>query len=241
VRQATASLTRCRRALRRARRGARVEARADSRARELRGRSGRDAAGMTALPRVLDVSLALSTRPSFTRRREGGSPPGSDREDAGRPRPGTVSTEAKAEAAKRAGADVVIRYTEEDFEVVARRGRTGAASTWSTIPWGRRRSTRAFAPCGLGASGALRPVQRTGAAVRSGELAKRGSFFLTRPTLAHYNLDRAELLDRASDVLSWMERGELEVRSIGCFLWRRRRSPSPSRAGRLAGSWFFRS
>ncbi len=34
---------------------------------------------------------------------------------------GTVSTEAKAEAARRAGADVVIRYTEEDFEEIARR------------------------------------------------------------------------------------------------------------------------
>ncbi len=45
-----------------------------------------------------------------------------------------------------------------------------------------------------------------------GELAKRGSLFLTRPSLAHYNLDRAELLERASDVLSWMERGELEVK-----------------------------
>ena len=125
---------------------------------------------------------------------------------------GTVSTEAKAEAARRAGADVVIRYTEEDFEAAARRetDERGLDVVYDSV--GKTtfdKSLRSLRPRGLLAlfgqsSGPVPPFD-------PGELAKRGSLFLTRPTLAHYTLDRAELLARAGDVLSWMERGELEV------------------------------
>lgn len=125
---------------------------------------------------------------------------------------GTVSTEAKAKAARRAGADVVIRYTEEDFEEVARRETDGRGLDVVYDSVGKTtfdKSLRSLRPRGLLAlygqsSGPVPPFD-------PGELAKRGSLFLTRPTLAHYNLDRAELLSRAGDVLSWMERGELEV------------------------------
>jgi NADPH2:quinone reductase len=125
---------------------------------------------------------------------------------------GTVSTEAKAKAARRAGADVVIRYTEEDFEAVARRETDGRGLDVVYDSVGKTtfdQSLRSLRPRGLLAlfgqsSGPVPPFD-------PGELAKRGSLFLTRPTLAHYNLDRAELLDRAGDVLSWMEKGELEV------------------------------
>jgi NADPH2:quinone reductase len=125
---------------------------------------------------------------------------------------GTVSTEAKAEAARRAGADVVIRYTEEDFEAVARRETDGRGLDVVYDSVGKTtfdKSLRSLRPRGLLAlfgqsSGPVPPFD-------PGELAKRGSLFLTRPTLAHYNLDRKELLARASDVLSWMEKGELEV------------------------------
>jgi NADPH2:quinone reductase len=125
---------------------------------------------------------------------------------------GTVSTEAKAKAARRAGADVVIRYTEEDFEAVARRETDGRGLDVVYDSVGKTtfdKSLRSLRPRGLLAlygqsSGPVPPFDPS-------ELAKRGSLFLTRPTLAHYNLDRAELLERASDVLSWMERGELEV------------------------------
>jgi len=125
---------------------------------------------------------------------------------------GTVSTEAKAEAARRAGADVVIRYTEEDFEAVARRETDGRGLDVVYDSVGKTtfdKSLRSLRPRGLLAlfgqsSGPVPPFD-------PGELAKRGSLFLTRPTLAHYTLDRAELLARAGDVLSWMEKGELEV------------------------------
>lgn len=125
---------------------------------------------------------------------------------------GTVSTEAKAEAARRAGADVVIRYTEEDFEAVARRETDGRGLDVVYDSVGKTtfdKSLRSLRPRGLLAlfgqsSGPVPPFD-------PGELAKRGSLFLTRPTLAHYNLDRAEILARAGEVLSWMEKGELEV------------------------------
>ena len=125
---------------------------------------------------------------------------------------GTVSTEAKAEAARRAGADVVIRYTEEDFEEIARRetGGRGLDVVYDSV--GKTtfdKSLRSLRPRGLLAlygqsSGPVPPLD-------PGELAKRGSLFLTRPTLAHYNLDRAEVLARANDVLSWMADGTLAV------------------------------
>jgi NADPH2:quinone reductase len=125
---------------------------------------------------------------------------------------GTVSTEAKAKAARRAGADVVIRYTVEDFEAVARRETDGRGLDVVYDSVGKTtfdKSLRCLRPRGMlvlygQSSGPVPPLD-------PGELAKRGSLFLTRPTLAHYTLDRAETLVRAGDVLSWMESGELEV------------------------------
>jgi len=35
---------------------------------------------------------------------------------------------------------------------------------------------------------------------------------LTRPFLAHYTADRAELLQRTNDLFNWMAAGELKVR-----------------------------
>jgi NADPH:quinone reductase len=39
-----------------------------------------------------------------------------------------------------------------------------------------------------------------------------GSLFLTRPTLAHYVADRAEMLWRSGDLFRWIGKGELNVR-----------------------------
>ena len=48
-------------------------------------------------------------------------------------------------------------------------------------------------------------------------LNAKGSLFLTRPTLGHYTLDRAELLLRAGDLFNWIRAGELSVRVHGTF------------------------
>ena len=44
------------------------------------------------------------------------------------------------------------------------------------------------------------------------ELNRLGSLFITRPSLAHYTRDRAELEQRAGAVLGAVARAELEVR-----------------------------
>jgi NADPH2:quinone reductase len=44
-----------------------------------------------------------------------------------------------------------------------------------------------------------------------GTLAAKGSLFLTRPTLAHYTLDRAELLKRTEDIFNWVAAGRLKL------------------------------
>jgi NADPH2:quinone reductase len=43
-------------------------------------------------------------------------------------------------------------------------------------------------------------------------LNAKGSLFLTRPMLAHYTANRAELLRRANDLFEWMQTGKLRVR-----------------------------
>ena len=43
-------------------------------------------------------------------------------------------------------------------------------------------------------------------------LMRRGSLFLTRPTLVHYAATRDELVWRAGDVLGWVRDGSLSLR-----------------------------
>jgi NADPH2:quinone reductase len=45
-----------------------------------------------------------------------------------------------------------------------------------------------------------------------GKLAAKGSLFLTRPSLAHYTRDRAELLQRANDLFNWTVAGKLKLK-----------------------------
>ena len=125
---------------------------------------------------------------------------------------GTVSTEEKAAAAKRAGADVTIRYTEEDFESVVRDKTDGKGLDCVYDSVGAttfEKSLACLRPRGMlilygQSSGPVPPFDLAG-------LAKAGSVFVTRPTLGHYMLDREELLKRAGDVLGWAARGELDV------------------------------
>jgi NADPH2:quinone reductase len=43
-------------------------------------------------------------------------------------------------------------------------------------------------------------------------LNKKGSLFVTRPTLVHYTATKDELFHRAGEVLSWVADGSLKVR-----------------------------
>jgi NADPH:quinone reductase len=126
---------------------------------------------------------------------------------------GTVSTEAKAELARGAGADEVVLYTKESFKDAARRfsGGNGVDVVYDSV--GRTTfddSIDSLRRRGMlvlfgQSSGPVPPVD-------PGILNRKGSLFLTRPGLVHHVADRAELLGRAQDLFRWMAAGELSVR-----------------------------
>src|SRR5207237_5464470 len=126
---------------------------------------------------------------------------------------GTVSTEAKAQLAREAGADEIILYTEQDFETETRRltNSQGVQVVYDSV--GRDtflKSLNSLAPRGMLALFSLSsgPVEPFDPAL----LAQRGSLFLTRPSLAQYAATREELLWRAGEVLNWIKSGELKLR-----------------------------
>jgi NADPH:quinone reductase len=130
----------------------------------------------------------------------------------------TVSTDEKAALSKEAGADEVIRYTQEDFKDAVRRMTDGKGVRVVYDSVGRdtfEKSLDCLAPRGLLAlfgqsSGAVAPFDAQ-------VLAAKGSLFFTRPTLAHYVATREELLARASEVFKWIADGSLKVRIGATF------------------------
>lgn len=125
---------------------------------------------------------------------------------------GTCSTEEKAERVRKAGADHVVLYSETDFQpevkkLTAGRGVDVVYDSVGEATW--KGSLDSLRPRGMAvffgnASGPVPPVAPL-------ELAKRGSLFMTRPTLAHYVATREELEWRAGDVLGWVRDGKLDV------------------------------
>jgi NADPH2:quinone reductase len=43
-------------------------------------------------------------------------------------------------------------------------------------------------------------------------LMNKGSLYLTRPTIGHYNPTREALLKRASEIFDWIKSGDLKLR-----------------------------
>jgi NADPH:quinone reductase len=125
----------------------------------------------------------------------------------------TVSTREKAELARNAGADHVILYNEADFEAEMRRITDGRGVDVVYDSVGKTtfdKGLNCLRPRGMmvlfGQSSGIVPPSDPGL------LASKGSLYLTRPTLAHYTLDREELEWRASDVLGWVADGRLKLR-----------------------------
>jgi NADPH2:quinone reductase len=126
----------------------------------------------------------------------------------------TVSTEAKAELSREAGASDVILYTEQDFAVEVKRltGGKGVDVVYDSV--GKTTfegSLNCLRPRGLlalfgASSGPVPPFDLI-------QLSGKGSLFVTRPTLWHYVSSRAELEWRAGDVLGWAAKGELNLRT----------------------------
>jgi NADPH2:quinone reductase len=126
---------------------------------------------------------------------------------------GTVSTAEKAALAREAGADEVIRYTEESFaqrvrELTGGRGvdvvydSVGASTYEGSLDSLRPRGY--FVSFG-NASGPVPPLAPL-------VLSSKGSLFMTRPTLGHYIATAEELAWRASDLFAWLADGSLKVR-----------------------------
>jgi NADPH2:quinone reductase len=125
----------------------------------------------------------------------------------------TCSTADKEKLAREAGADHVIRYTETEFAPEVRRLTRGRGVDVVYDAVGRTTfegSLRSLRPRGMlvlygQSSGPVPPFElRT--------LNDLGSLFLTRPSLAHYTQDRAELELRAGEVLGAIAQGKLDVR-----------------------------
>jgi NADPH2:quinone reductase len=125
----------------------------------------------------------------------------------------TVGSEAKADLSKAAGAHHVILYTKQDFEKEVRQITEGkgvevvydsvGATTFD-------KSLNCLKPRGYmvlfgQSSGPVPPLD-------PGQLAAKGSLFLTRPSLAQYAANRDELLWRSGDLFKWSAAGELKLK-----------------------------
>ena len=126
---------------------------------------------------------------------------------------GTASTPEKRQLAKEAGADAVIDYTSSDFAAETKRltDNIGVNVVYDSV--GRTTFDKS-----------LDSLARRGMLVLFGQssgpvppfdpqiLNRKGSLFLTRPTLNDYVATRSELLSRAAELFEWMRAGVLSVR-----------------------------
>ena len=126
----------------------------------------------------------------------------------------TVSTAAKAELSREAGASDVILYTKQDFEAEVKRLTDGKGVDVVYDSVGKMtfdQSLNCLRPRGMlalfgASSGPVPPFDLI-------QLSGKGSLFITRPTLWHYVATREELEGRAGDVLGWAAKGELKLRT----------------------------
>jgi NADPH2:quinone reductase len=126
---------------------------------------------------------------------------------------GTAGNAEKIRLARKAGADEMINYNEQDFETETKR-LTGGKGV-DVIYDGVGQSTfdkglNVLRPRGYlvlfgASSGAVAPVDPI-------KLLQKGSLFLTRPSLGHYTASRDELERRSADVLGAVGNGKLDLR-----------------------------
>ena len=131
----------------------------------------------------------------------------------------TVSTQAKADLSREAGADEVILYTVKDFEIEVRQltsGRgvaavydsVGATTFEQSLKSLRRRGTLVLFGSAGGEVPPFAPIT----------LASLGSLFVTRPVLRDYVSSREELLQRAHAVFAGVLDGSLMLKIEARFL-----------------------
>jgi NADPH:quinone reductase len=126
---------------------------------------------------------------------------------------GTVSSEAKAEAARAAGAEHVLSY--ENFAEEARKltDGVGVAAVYDGVGAATfDGSLASLCPRGTlliygTASGPTPPLEIP-------RLNTGGSLYVTRPSVVHYTATTEELRRRTDDIFGWIAAGQLSV-SIG--------------------------
>jgi NADPH:quinone reductase len=124
---------------------------------------------------------------------------------------GTVSTEAKAQAAREAGARETINYTKEDFEAEVKRITGGGVNVvYDSV--GNDTFDKSLA-C-LAPLGHLVLFGQSSGFVPPFDLMRlsRGSFSITRPIVFHYVAAREALLRHAEQVLARIADGRLRLR-----------------------------
>jgi len=125
----------------------------------------------------------------------------------------TAGSDEKAQLARDAGADELIIYTQQDFEIETRRLTDGQGVHAVYDGVGKdtfQKDLKVLRPRGYlvlfgGASGAVPPLDLM-------QLTQHGSLFVTRPKLSDYIATRDELEQRANDILQLIVRGELKLR-----------------------------
>ncbi len=125
---------------------------------------------------------------------------------------GTVSSDEKAALAKAHGCDHPVIYTREDFSARVRELTDGKLLPVVYDSVGKdtfAKSLDCLSPFGMmvvygNASGPVPPFD-------IGQLAAKGSLFLTRPTLATYTAKRDDLIASANDLFDVVEKGIVKI------------------------------
>jgi NADPH2:quinone reductase len=125
---------------------------------------------------------------------------------------GTVSTEEKAELARAHGCAYPILYTRQDFVAEVSQITAGEKLPVVYDSVGRDtfiKSLDCLRPRGLmvsfgNASGPVEPMSPL-------LLSKKGSLYLTRPTLFHYIATRAELEQSATELFEMVTSGKVKI------------------------------
>ena len=125
---------------------------------------------------------------------------------------GTVGSAEKADLARAHGCDHPILYKDEDFSSRTREITDGAGVDVVYDSVGRETFTQSLdclRPMGMmvsfgQSSGMVPPFDL-------GELAARGSLFITRPSLMAYTADRADLLNHADDLFEVVANGAVRI------------------------------
>jgi NADPH2:quinone reductase len=131
---------------------------------------------------------------------------------------GTVGTDAKAEIVRRHGCDHAIVYTREDFAKRVREltGGAGVPVVYDSVGKATfEGSLDSLAPLGLmvtfgNASGSVPPFD-------VGTLGKKGSLFLTRPTVFSYVARREDLERAAAELFEVVASGKVKVEIGGTW------------------------